>query len=284
MIVSKNNLMVYDIGTSSDKKMPILANLHITEDGDTVVCNGKTVLLVEGVEPERAAEIPFAGKGPDRETAVTLPLDYVASLVRATPKDKQFGGLLELIRIEEGRKEGIVQAVLHDGKGEKVSKRQEFGRKFIDFKGILKERFFSKKVKSSFILERSRLIKTLQGFDKICGDSPCFIEVTEDNDLFIRSIIPETGQRVMALVTGVVSEWLPAGRFEKKFSGEEEKKKKVKRSPRHKCSVCGGRMKLDKEDSTLNCVKCERVEPYKGETKSKEKEGVRKRKKNRRNR
>jgi hypothetical protein len=232
MIVSRDNLLIFDIGIATDKKLPALGHLHITGDGDTVACNAKTIMIVEAVPEDRAAEVPFKGKGLDQTDPVSLPIDYIGSLVKATPKDKQFGGLLELIHISGGKTAGLVQATLHDGKGEKTSKRQSYKNPFIDFRGILNKLYYSKEIKASFVLDRPRLIKTLQSFEKICGAAPCHIEVTEGNDLMIRSVIPTTGQKVMALVTGVMGDKLEKGPFEQKFSDQRrvravKKKKRI---------------------------------------------------------
>ena len=78
------------------------------------------------------------------------------------------------------------------------------------------------------------MIDTLQTMEKICGDSPAYIEVTEDSVLIVRGINHKTGQRVLSVIAGVIGEWLPPADFERSFKiGEEkeikQKKKKVKR-------------------------------------------------------
>ena len=231
MIINRNNLLLTGIGTTTDKKLAALGNIHITEDGDSVAGNGKTIIIVQGVDEQRKDNIPFEGRGKALNRAVSLPIEFAETIVKGIPKDKQFDGLLELVRLEETKKKGVVQAISHNGKGEQVAKRHEYTRKFVDFVSIFKTFVAGKKKKAKFVLDRQRLIKTLQTMDKLCGEAPCYIEVTEDDNLFIRSVIPSTGQRVMALMTNVLGEWLPESDFEAKYlgSGKSKKKRPLKR-------------------------------------------------------
>lgn len=219
-IINRNNLLIAEIGTAGDKKLPALGNIHITSDGDSVACNGRTIIIVQGVDEERKKNIPFGGAGKLLRRATTLPVEFATALAKATPKDTQFGGLLELIRLEESGKEGVVKTVSHDGKGEKILRRQEYTREFIDFKGIINKLLFRRKSTAQLVLDRTRLIKALQTFDKLCGDSPCYIDVMEGGNLLVRSIIPSTGQRVLALITGVIAPWVPLSNFERKYDDE----------------------------------------------------------------
>ncbi len=87
--------------------------------------------------------------------------------------------------------------------------------------------YFDREVKAHFVLDRKRLVQALQAMDKICGDSPVYFEVTEKNDLLLRSIAPKTNQRVIALIAGVLGEWKEASEdtFLQRF--KKRKKKRV---------------------------------------------------------
>jgi hypothetical protein len=228
MIINKNGMMVIK-NAGNDKKVPALSTLHITADGDSIACNGKSVFIVEGVSKDRASGIPFEGTGKPVKRDITLPIKEVEKVVRNIPIDKQFDGLLELCHLEEIPNSDSVRIVFHDGKGEKIHNLPEYKNKYIDYSGILNRLYYDKKVNSKLILDRKRLIDSLQTMDKICGDAPAYIEVTSDNDLLVRSINHQTGQRVMVLIAGVVGEWLPKTKFEGKFYVTKEKEtKKIK--------------------------------------------------------
>lgn len=221
MILSRD-LLQASKATGNDKKVLALSTIHVTADGDVVACNGRTVMVVEAVPKERQESIPFSGKGNPVKREVNIPVEAIENILKNIPADKQFDGLLELVHLEEDKLSDGLRVVFHDGKGEKVHKIPEYKRPFIDFKGILRKLYYFKEKKAQFVLDRKRLMTTLQAMDKLCGDSPCYIEVTEDADLMIRSYIPRTGQRVMALVTGVLGDWFPAGKFEGKYATEEK--------------------------------------------------------------
>ena len=229
MVTSKDNLSIFSL-VGKDKSNALLANIHITEDGTTVSCNGKTVLLLQGVPTERIDSVPFKPHSPQVNRDITLPLSFVEKIVKGIPLDKTFDGRLEMLHI--GEEDSSVVITSHDGSGEKILKGKEFKQKYIDFRGIIQKLFVEKEIQSRFVLDRKRMISTLQAMDKICGDSPSYIEVTEDGDLGIRSYLPRTGQEVFALVTGIVSEWKEPTSFLGKLlnpGGSIKKKKKKKK-------------------------------------------------------
>lgn len=219
MITSKSTLLSSK-AVGNDKKNPATSVIHLTGDGDSVACNAKTILIVEGISKDRAEQVPFPGDG-EEVSSLVLPVGLVEDIVKVIPTDKTFDGLLELIHLKRDGDEILVTC--HDGKSQRTIRGREATRNFIDFRSLLEALWYTKKKKARLVIDRKRLIDTLTAMDKICGTVPSYIEITEDDDIMIRSYIPQTGQRVMALVTGVLGEWLDDGSFENKF----RKKKKL---------------------------------------------------------
>ena len=232
MIINKTALQA-SLVIGKDKSQPILANVHIRADGSTIACNGKGFLAVEAVDELKQEAVPFKGAGKPVTEAITIPLDFVNKIIKGIPADKQFDGLLELIHINQGTKEGELKVTTHDGKGEKLLKGQTYARQYVDFEGIAELLYFSKEVTSEVILDRKRLIATLQAMDKICGDTPTYVEVTEENNLLLRSFSASTEQRVVALVAGVKTEWEETCDFTKTLR-KKRKKKVVRRRVKKK--------------------------------------------------
>lgn len=228
MIINKTNLLVSGV-VGKDKNQPILSTVHVTENGDTIACNGKAILAIEGVDKIRKESVPFSGAGEELHEAFTLPLDLVNKIIRSIPQDKQFDGLLEMIHINKGRQDGDLTITTHDGKGEKQIKGSKYHRQYVDFEKIADHLYFDKKIVARVILDRKRLLALLQTMDKVCGDTPTFIEITEDNDMLLRSYSSNTEQRVVAIMAGVKTEWEDTCDFTRSLSKKYKEKKVIRR-------------------------------------------------------
>lgn len=229
MITNRTALLVCRV-ISKDKKQSQLAKVHIRADGTTIALNGRAVLAVEGVSKERQEKVPFEGSGTDLNRAVTLPLDLVEKILKGIPIDKQFDGQLELLHINKGKKEGDLIITTHDGKGEKRLKGTSSNRKYVDYKGIIDMLYFKKKIVARVILDRRRVMDLLAAMDKICGDAPTYCEITENNDMFLRSFSADTEQRVVAASAGVATDWEEPGDFTDSLRiTRKVRRKKVKR-------------------------------------------------------
>lgn len=226
MILSKSNLLVVGI-VHPDKKIPVLNNVHIERDGSTVARNNKVLIMVSPVLPEVKEKLEAIL--PETEmNVVTVSSGTINSVLKSLPSDRAFKGLLEHtdLDVEDG-----VKFTLTDGKRNRSISGKKYARKYISYKEALADALSRINTGVQIVLDLNRLLLLLQTIKKICPDTskelPVFIEFTNDNDIIIRALNPNNGQRVIALMTsykGIEGKWLNYNKWEQTFF----KKKKIK--------------------------------------------------------
>lgn len=221
MILSKNNLIIHEL-TSVDKAIPVLNNVCIVSDGSTVAANGKVFIVVSPVDPELKKNIPLQET---EKSAGTVSSESVKEVLKNIPKDTLFHGLLEYCDFNNG----IFN--INDGKRKKKIESKMYPKQYINYKKAFK--LANHKQKQRIVLNRKRLMKLLQVMDKVCpdgtGDSPVYIEFTENNNIILRAINRVNGQRCISLMSsykGVESNWLEVDEWETKLIKKKIAKKK----------------------------------------------------------
>jgi hypothetical protein len=217
MILSRSNLLASQ-GTSKDS--PILNNLHVTWDGSTVAFDGRALLCVSPVAVEMEDKVTLRDTGrPNSETGVTVSTESVKEVLKNLPVDKKFDGVREHVDLSPA---GVF--TIDDGKREKTITAKVYPRQFVDYKAVLTNAKKSPAV-ARVVLNGKRLRNLLDMLDKICpdssGDSPVFLEFTEDNDILIRAVNPLNSQRVVAYMASYKNEegqWLEEDEWEKNIS------------------------------------------------------------------
>lgn len=223
MILSKNNLQVVNI-TSVDKSIPVLNNVHITSDGTTIGANGKSIVAVSPVQEKIKKAVPLDEK--IHRKSCTISSETIKEVIKNIPKDTLFKGLLEYCDFTGNK------FILTDGKRKKEIESKKYGRGYIDFKKMFKQ-ISIQKSKHRIVLNRKRLIKLLQVMDTICkdtsGESAVYIDFTENNNMVLKSVNHQNGQRVVGLMSsykGIEGHWLDPDKWEKKLY---QKKTAIKR-------------------------------------------------------
>lgn len=203
MILSKQNLLIAGIA-KNDKAIPVLGNIHITSDGTTIASDSKILIAVSPVTEEMKENIPLEEVG--KKESCTIALDTVNEILKNLPKDTLFKGLLEHANLNKESK----RFVIHDGKQTKTLGIKFYHRPYINFKkifGSIGNKILRGKTSYSkrIVLNRKRLKDLLDVIDKVCpdttGQSPIYLDFTEDNNILIRGVNYKTKQRVLALMS-----------------------------------------------------------------------------------
>ena len=200
-----------------DKDMPLLNNVHFTEDGDTVASNRRALIMCEGVD-----------KDPDME-AVTVNAVTIQEVLKALPAErKRFGNLLDVVEMRE--EDGITFFEFSDGVRERKIEAKTYTHGYVKYKEIL-ERVYARKGKG-LVVNRARLGVVLKALEKIApdtsGEFPLFIEFT-DEEMILRCVHPVTGKMIVCVMwLSTAEEWLEDSRWEKKVSGQSEGEGKAK--------------------------------------------------------
>lgn len=219
MILSKQNLELHVIA-SVDRGIPVLNNVLITKEGATVASNSKSVMVVGPITDTIKNSLPLQDSTYQTETVI--PASTAREIVNALPTDIQFGGLTEHTVVSD--KEGELEFVMTDGRRKKILKGKRYERPYIAYQDFLKKMF--KGGGRKLILNRKRLLILLQVMEKICSDktghSLIYFEVTDLDEIVLRSFNPRTGQSVASFMSSYKSseeEWITDSSWEKQWRG-----------------------------------------------------------------
>ena len=242
MIISKQNLLVVHT-TKVDSAIPALDNVHIARDGSTIGVGGKMLLAVspvdEKVKEKLANILPEEGEGD-----ITISSETVRGILkRFGTADKKYDGLLDHCNIEK-TSEGDCRVTQTDGKRRDRFTGKVYRREFVPYKKVIqpamqnvtgKGKTESKKI----VLNLKRLLLLLQTVEKIApdssGDSPVWIEFTDNDYIVVRGINMVNGQRtigIMSSYSGVEGKWLEPNDWELSLAKDE--KEPVDRVVKHK--------------------------------------------------
>lgn len=219
MIISKGNLKVVDM-TAPDKNIPVLDNVLIEKDGTTVGANSRATLVVSPPAEEIRKKVPLESS--ELAHGITVSSDSIRAVIKAIPRDAMFSGLLEHCDVADSGESGV-SFTITDGKREHGIEGKKYPRRFIDYKTIVSEAVESKKI-AKVAINRKRLIQMLKTIEAIIpdsnGESPIFLEFSENNDVLIRAVNPANKQRVIGVMTSykdAEAKWLPFNDWEAQF-------------------------------------------------------------------
>lgn len=220
MILSRSNLLAVQ-GTSKDS--PILDNLHIAKDGTTVAFDGRALLAISPVTQEMQEKVTLTDTGPHaNEQGITVSTESVKEVLKNLPLDKKFNGIREHVDLSP---DGVF--TIDDGKREKTIRAKVFPRPFINYRTLLRNAKQSP-VSVRVVLNGKRLRNLLDMLNKACpddsGESPIFLEFTQDNDIILRTINPINSQRALGYMTsykGAEGQWLEEDMWERKLSTDQ---------------------------------------------------------------
>jgi len=225
MIISKSSLQVLLV-TKNDK-IPVLNNIHIREDGTTIGSNGKTILAVSPVGAEVRNTLKDRIGDDPLSSAITVAEETAKDVLKNIPKDTQFKGLLEHCNVKiDPESDRGVEFTMTDGKRPKVIKGKRWMRDYIQFEDVFK-RVAATRKEVKIVLNRRRLMSLLDAIDKACpdstGNSPVYIEFSDQNDIIVRCVNYVNGQKVMGVMQsykGIEGQWLEEGEWERSLCGK----------------------------------------------------------------
>ena len=227
MIISKSSLQVLLV-TKNDK-IPVLNNIHIREDGTTIGSNGKTILAVSPVGAEARNTLKDHIGDDPLSSAITVAEETAKDVLKNIPKDTQFKGLLEHCNVKiDPESDRGVEFTMTDGKRPKVIKGKRWMRDYIQYEEVF-ARVAATRKEMKIVLNRRRLMSLLDAIDKACpdstGNSPVYIEFSDQNDIVVRSVNYANGQRVMGVMQsykGIEGQWLEEGEWERSLCGKDK--------------------------------------------------------------
>ena len=201
MILSKASLEIVRI-TKTDKQER-LSMLHITENGDTIATNGRSLLAVSPVSEAGKKSFPLMDKGQE-EDKMTLPATFVEEVIKNIPKDVLFKGALEHCQIESVDNDTVV-VYMTDGKRTNSIKGRKDARTYVPYEQVLDEALNYESKKIRIVLNLRRLLTLLKTIDKVCpdstGETPVFLEFSEGKDVIvIRAYNRKTQQDIVAVL------------------------------------------------------------------------------------
>ena len=206
-----------------DKLHPMLNNLLIRKDGSTVTAARNVFMIVSPVRDEIKNRLHIDDNKLDED--VILHNDMVKTILKNLPKDTMFKGLLEHCDVGVTGK-GRLKFTLHDGTNLIEMSGNKIVGSFIDYKKIFLRAIHSL-TKKRVILNRLRLKMLLNAIDDVfpdtTGETPIYLDFTEDDELVIRVESKLTGQRLIGVVFNYKyneAQWLKENEWEKGLKNE----------------------------------------------------------------
>lgn len=231
MYLSKNNLLAVQVA-KADADIPQLDNVHVMKDGTTVGSNGRGCIIVSPVQKKVKEYLsPILKEHKGESTTITS--ETVKSVMKDMPPDKKFHGLLEHcdLKVED---DGEIIISLTDGKRERSIRGKAYRRKYIDFSHFTSA--LTRRSGQKVVVNLTRFILLLQTIDKIVktGDeeNPVFIEFTDQNEIIIRGVDRNSGQRVIGIMSQYIKEeqkWLKENEWEMSLSVRKKKMRSKKK-------------------------------------------------------
>lgn len=222
MIVSKSSLLAVNV-TAKDKGIPALDNVRVEADGTVVGAASNVVVAVSPVDPKVAAQVPIEDSGP---CAATLSADTVRKALKLLG-DKMFGGLLEHCDIKTAGDD--VTFTFTDGKRRHTMDGRVYTQPYIPWRTIIMRAMHSRRAGTRVVLNRARLHLLLETLEKICpdssGQSPVYMELTEQGDIVCRARNAVNGQRVVATMKNYTMKggaWLEEGAWERSLAAHND--------------------------------------------------------------
>jgi hypothetical protein len=204
MILSKSSLLISSLARK-DASIPGLDCIRLEKDGTAIAASKNIVLAIEGVNTEATKNLPFENTAPLEVTITTETAQRIASAIGS---DSTFGGRLEYTDVyDKGVK--LCFNVCDDKNRKSTIEGTKVHYPWINWRAIF--RHGARRDNKKVIINRARLDILLSVLKQIApdkgGESPLYIEFTEDNYLIVRSVNYVTGQRIIAIVTNYFGTW-----------------------------------------------------------------------------
>lgn len=229
MKLSKANLTVVKV-VSSDPFQKALTSVRVEVDGTTVGSNGRVVMVVGPVDPEKVRGFPDVGE--EREGGVNLPSDIVDKALRNMPKEKR--PEMQNAALTASHDPGRVELTTVDRRQEQRVSGFPERSVYPDWKG----RFRSLKAEGEgevvrICLNRSDLLDLLKAMEEAAPDkggvNPVFMELARDGakGVLIRTRNYDTRQNVLGMVGAydTKGEWLHEDTWERRITNGPPKRK-----------------------------------------------------------
>jgi hypothetical protein len=201
----------------------------VTAEGEAVASNGRALLVVEPVDPERAARLPAPSGAPEAEPppeGVGVPLDVATGALSAIPKeDKPSLKYALMTRCDPAG----VELLTTDGARARRSSGPPARGGFPEWREEARKATANGAAKRRVLVDRRALSALLAALEKACPDkanrNPVFVEVGEsDQPLVLRSLNLETGQHAVGVIKPLSAggKWLRRSGWEARLAGEGE--------------------------------------------------------------
>ncbi len=229
MLFSKANLAVAQVAAKNSPKR-VLNGVHFASDGSTVAANGRMILAVGPVDPDRVKFPDVGGDANPGVDGVTVSAEIVDQAIKNLPRDKT-PSAQHVLMTECGVKVEFTTV-------SKTKEQRVAGRPVPDRFPLWRDALRKARTSSSagrVCLNRRDLIQMLEAVDSACPDkgseNPVFIEFGGERDgLVMRSLNYDTGQQavgfVMPLDTG--GKWLPQNSWVKRLFSFSAKHRRIK--------------------------------------------------------
>lgn len=223
MRLSRANLRVAGVA-SADKTDPSINRVHVTAAGETVATDGRAVMAVEPVDPERAARFPDVEPAEDApgKYGVGLSLGSVRDAERLMPRDKRPS--LGYVQITECNARWVELVTTDGARKRKVADLPMRGE-FPEWRGAVASALAGTRVR--VCVDRRALVRLLQALDKAAPDpggrSPVFLELSGDGRPIVARVFNNsTNQRAVGLMKPLKVEggkWLRRNAWEEGLAG-----------------------------------------------------------------
>jgi hypothetical protein len=208
---------------------PWFRQLHITASGEAVASNGRALLVVEPVDPERAARLPAPSGAPEAEPpgeGVGVPLDVATAAASAIPKeDKPSLKYALMTRCDPA---GVELLTTDGARARRFSGPPARGG-FPGWRDEVRAATAGGEAKRRVLVDRRALSALLAALERACPDkanrNPVFVEVGGSGaPLVLRSLNTSTGQHAVGIIKPLSAggKWLRRSGWEARLAGEGE--------------------------------------------------------------
>ena len=223
MIVSRSNLQAVHV-TRADAGVPMLDNVMIAADGSTCGTSGRSIVIISPVKKEIKEKLKTILKNTSSDKDILISADTAREILKTLMSDRKYGGLLEHCNIEAVGSEEV-KITLTDGKRSKTIHGRRYTRPYLPYQHVVRKAFDGAKENSVRVaVNMKRMLHLLETIQKICpdsaGESPLFMEFSNDGEIIIRAVNFVNTQRAIGIMTayqGAEGKWLDYDEWEKEF-------------------------------------------------------------------
>jgi len=212
MIISKAALQSVHL-SKRDASIPQLEMIHIDPDGTVVAASRNTTIAISPPPAEATKNLPVSDTGSCGH--VNIFKDDAVELINAIGTDRTFGGRLEYADVSVSNGRLRFEVVDETGRHTTKDAPNPGNGVWINWMDLIRNHG---KTIGKFILNRARLHALLDVLDRITpetgGETPLYLEFTEDNYVIIRAKNYVTGQNVFGLILSYAGAELEQSKWE----------------------------------------------------------------------